>query len=74
MQAFYYNKVAETDKSVPLVTYSLVDAFENRQLSACTDASNSGAANVCTISNDESPIGVGGCVACRALVKERMSK
>ncbi len=67
----YFNDEAKTDKNQPLIVYILYDAFENRGLATCTDATNAGRENFCSTSDDAD---AGKCAACRQFVIERMTK
>src|SRR5262249_28896899 len=75
VEVSYFNDAAESDESLPVLTYSLFDAFENKELSSCTDASNLKAGSFCEIFAGEAATPIAGdCRECRAFVQDRMGK
>ena len=69
----YFDEEARTNRALPLITYSLFDAFENNEIAICTDSVNAAAAYGCHVMEPGAESS-SDCRACQRFVNERMTK
>jgi hypothetical protein len=73
VQVSFFREDAVSTHALPLIVYSLFDAYENTEVASCTDAVNEASASFCAVSEPGAESD-GDCAACRRFINERMSK